>query len=170
MAHSTSQACIAEFTPPTFAGIATLVAQQNGSLVASWLAGTDPNGPVRYQVYIQKDTATGLFSSANLAYETHKLTIALFQDGDGDFLEEGETYYVGVRATDALGNQDNNVVSLFAVSNGVLTGSVATIAQATLALAKALEGDLKVTIDDDEDDLEVALEDGDDLQVVLDDC
>lgn len=136
--HSTPQACVSDLTPPTFAGISTLVPQLNGSLRATWLAATDATTPIRYRIYIQKDTATGLFSSSNMALETETLTKDIFQLKDGSLLLEDVTYYVGVRAVDAVGNESSNLGSLSGLSSGVLTGSLLTIAQDILTATQNL--------------------------------
>lgn len=119
---------MADLTPPTFAGIATLTPNPNGSLTATWLAATDSSTPIRYRVYIQKDTATGLFSSSNRAVETEALTKDIFQLKNGSLLIQDATYYVGVRAVDAVGNESSNITYLSALSNGVLTDDLLTIA------------------------------------------
>lgn len=129
MLHVSNGACVDDTTPPTFAGIATILARANGSIRATWLAATDPTTPIRYDIYIQASTATGLFSSGNLVASTRNLTVDVYTLGDGlTNLVAGTTYYVGVRARDAVGNVDSNVVSLSAVSTGVLSDSLATIA------------------------------------------
>jgi len=131
-AQSTSQACVSDFTPPTFAGIATLVPRSNGSLRATWPAATDASSPVRYNIYIQAATATGLFSAVNRVLSTEKLTSDIFQDGAGvlllSFSQGGPTYYVGVRAVDAIGNEEFNTVSLSANSTGVIPDNFNAIA------------------------------------------
>lgn len=122
--HATSQACITDLTPPTFAGITGLSANSNGSLTASWSAATDANTPINYEVYIQAGTATGLFNTANRTLSTFSLSRAIFTLTDGSLLLNGVTYYVGVRARDPLGNLDVNSASLNAVSQGVPESSV----------------------------------------------
>lgn len=116
-------ACITDLTPPTFAGIVSLTSLSIGQLRATWASATDSSTPVHYELYIQKDTATGLFSLSNIALITNNLTIDVFQLSNGDFLSQGDTYFVGIRAVDAIGNRDTNLVSLSAVSEGVAEGS-----------------------------------------------
>lgn len=152
------QACIVDLTPPTFAGIATLVAKANGSLLATWLAATDVTLPINYDVYIQKNTATGLFGSANKIFSTELLSILIFQDALGNLLQAGDTYYVGVRASDGVGNQDSNLVSLSAVSSGVLSESLGNVA---LALQSALLAN---------GELEVQVEDSNEIEAEVEDC
>lgn len=118
----TSDACINDLTPPTFAGINFLDVESRGQIRAGWSAGSDATPPIRYEVYIQASTATGLFTApTNIIASTPNLLFDIFTLPDGSFLQNGVTYYVGVRAVDAVGNRDNNTVSLNVISTGVLT-------------------------------------------------
>lgn len=165
--HATPQACITDFVPPTFAGIATLIALANGALRATWLAATDPSTPIVYDVYIQAGTATGLFSLTNRALSTFGLTIDIFQLLDGTPLAAGTTYYVGVRARDAIGNLDSNVVSLSGVSLGVLSTTLAAIANTLAAAINAVAGGVVGEVDDDE---VIGTVDDDEVVGEVDDC
>lgn len=133
----TPGACVLDITPPTFAGITSLSMNSNGSLVASWSAATDASTPVRYNVYIQKTTATGLFSVT--PYITQGLSIKLYDDASGIRLAYGETYYVGVRAVDAIGNMETNTTSLSAVTTGVFAGEIRYECFASLAISPSNE-------------------------------
>lgn len=107
-------------TNPTFAGISSLVPQLNGSLLASWSAGSTPNPTIEYDVYIQLGTATGLFNAGNRTRTTFGTSIYLFTLADSaTLLVAGSTYFVGIRARDPLGNQSTNTTSVSAVSTGV---------------------------------------------------
>jgi len=117
----TSDACIVDLTPPTFAGINFLDVESRGQIRAGWPAASDPNTPIRYEVYIQATTPTGLFNTANITAITDKLQYDIFTLPNGSFLVNGTTYYVGVRAVDAISNRDTNTVSLNVISTGVLT-------------------------------------------------
>lgn len=117
----TSSACIVDLTPPTFAGINFLDVESRGQIRAGWSAATDATAPIRYEVYIQASTATGLFSTSNITGITPNLTLDIFTMPDGSFLVNGTTYYVGVRALDAVSNRDSNLVSMSVISTGVLT-------------------------------------------------
>jgi hypothetical protein len=138
--HTTPQACVVDLTPPTFAGIAALAPQMNGSLLASWLAATDATAPISYEVFIQAATATGLFSSGNLAGISRGLSVKLYQDALGVSLQKGVNYFVGVRAVDGVGNQDSNLVSLSAVSLGVLDDDLAGLVLELGGIADAMAG------------------------------
>lgn len=107
-------------TPPTFAGIVSLVANSDGSITSSWLAATDPSTPIRYNVYIQAATATGLFSTTPIT--TTSLSMRLYSLPTGSPLSNGVVYYVGVRAFDNNGNTETNTTSLSATSSGVSSG------------------------------------------------
>jgi len=118
---STSQACVVDLTPPTFSGINFLDVESRGQIRAGWSVATDPDTPIRYEIYIKASNSIGLFNTANITAITDKLQFDIFTLPDGSFLVNGITYYVGVRAVDALGNRDANTVSLNVISTGVLT-------------------------------------------------
>jgi hypothetical protein len=119
--QGTSQACIVDLTPPTFAGINFLDVESRGQIRAAWPIATDATNPIRYEIYIQASTDTGLFNVSNIVAMSSQLQYDIFTLPDGSFLVNGTTYYVGVRAVDAVGNRDSNTVSLNVVSTGVLT-------------------------------------------------
>lgn len=119
--QGTSQACIIDLTPPTFSGINFLDVESRGQIRVGWAAATDATAPIRYEVYVKASTATGLFSTTNIIAVTPNLQYDIFTLPDGSFLQNGETYYVGVRAIDGVNNRDNNTVSVNVISTGVLT-------------------------------------------------
>lgn len=127
--NQSSSACVLDVTPPTHAGIATLVAQNNGSLRATWLAATDATTPIRYNIYIST-SAGNVFTKLVGSVET--LTADIFKDGDGNLLQYNTTYYVAVRAVDAVGNINTNLATLNAVSGGVAPDSVYNLLQQIL--------------------------------------
>jgi len=133
----TPGACVLDTTPPTFSGISGLSMDSTGALVASWSAATDATTPVRYNVYIKKDTATGLFSVT--PYVTEALSLKLYDDASGVRLAYGATYYVGVRAVDSVGNMNTNTVSLDEVSTGVFAGEIKYECFASLAISPSNE-------------------------------
>lgn len=119
--QGTSSACIVDLTPPTFAGISFLDVESRGQVRAGWSAASDATAPIRYEVYIKASTATGLFNTSNIIAVTPNLQFDIFSLPDGSFLQNGTTYYVGVRAIDGVNNRDNNTVSQNVISTGVLT-------------------------------------------------
>lgn len=119
--QGTSSACIVDLTPPTFSGINFLDVESRGQIRAGWSAASDATAPIRYEVYIKASTATGLFNTINIISVTPNLQYDIFTLPDGTFLQNGTTYYVGVRAIDGVNNRDNNVVSMNVISTGVLT-------------------------------------------------
>ena len=119
--QGTSQACLVDLTPPTFSGLSSLDVESRGQIRATWSAGTDVSNPIRYEVYIQPTTATGLFSTSNIVALTPNLQFDIYTLPDGSFLTNGVTYFVGIRAVDAVGNRDGNTVSNSVVSTGILT-------------------------------------------------
>lgn len=133
-------ACVDDITAPTFAGIATLVMQLNGAGRLAWLAATHALSPIYYDVYVQKDTATGLFSAGNLALSSQALTVDVYALKDLTPLQEGETYHFGVRARSAVGVSDANAVSLSGISSGVLTSTLANIANTLKSALGSLSG------------------------------
>ena len=116
---STPSACIVDLTPPTFAGLASLSVQSRGQIRATWAAASDATSPIRYEVYIQASTATGLFNVNNIIAVTPHLQYDTFTMPDGSFLVNGTTYYIGVRAIDGVSNRDSNTVSSSVISTGV---------------------------------------------------
>jgi hypothetical protein len=119
--QGTSQACITDLTPPTFAGINFLDVESRGQIRVKWLAATDPTPPIRYEVYIKANNNVNLFNTANIVAITDKLQYDIFTLPDGSFLQNGTTYHVGVRAIDGVNNRDNNTVSQSVISTGILT-------------------------------------------------
>jgi hypothetical protein len=123
-----SNACVFDITPPSFSGVSSLVAQPNGSLRATWTAATDASSPVRYNIYVSTsagDIYTKLIGSVN------GLTVDIFQSTTG-LLQYNTTYYVAVRAVDAVGNINTNVVTLSAISSGVSIDSTYNLLQQIL--------------------------------------
>lgn len=118
---STPSACIVDLTPPTFAGINFADVESRGQIRVAWAAGTDVSNPIRYEVYIQASTAVGLFNFTNITAMTPNLQYDIFSLPDGSFLQNGTTYYIGVRAVDAVGNRDSNTISLNKIATGILT-------------------------------------------------
>ncbi len=166
--HATPQACLTDLVPPTFAGIAGLLALANGALRASWLAATDASLPVVYDVYIQAGSATGLFGAANRVLSAFGLQLDVFQLPDGSPLVAGTTYFVGVRARDAIGNLDSNVVSLSAISAGVLSTTLAALANTLLAAVEAAGGGVLGVV---EEDAVVGIVDDDDEVIgIVEEC
>jgi len=97
---------------PTFAGIGTLTDNTNGTLNATWTAGTSAQTK-RYRVFIKPLDATDLFTSAYWLADFDDLNITISTLADGKTtLTVGTTYYVGVRCYDQYDEHDANEVSL----------------------------------------------------------
>lgn len=135
--HRAATAAITDVTPPTFSGIAGLVANANGSLTASWVAATDPAVPLSYEVYMQPVTAVGLFSTGNIVTISRGTSASLYMDALGAPLSAGTTYYVGVRALDAVGNRNTNTVSMSAASVGIADNSLYNLINSRLTATRA---------------------------------
>ena len=171
MAQSTPQACLIDLVPPVFAGITGLVQQVDGSLLASWAAGTDSlSPPVEYDVYIQADSATNLFQAQNLIASTFQLGFRIYTDSFLNQLTASKTYFVGVKARDRAGNVDSNVVSLSEESLGVSLGQLNP--NDLLLIVNNLtvsNNEVKGSIDDD-NDLIASIDSENDLVGKLEDC
>lgn len=167
--QESSGACAFDVTPPTFAGIASLVPGSNGSLLASWLVATGTPTPLEYDVYIALGTVTApeLFVDGNRVHSTYGLTIRLWTLADGNtLLAQGQAYTVGVRARDRAGNIETNVVVLTATSTGVipdnLTAAIDDLQDATEALQNLVTpGGCEV---------EIEIEETPELQIDMEEC
>lgn len=151
-------ACVPDTTPPSFAGVSSVVPQVNGALLAAWGAGGDASSPISYEIYVQASTAVGLFNLANIARVTRSLSAKIFELANGSYLQKGVTYFVGVRAVDAFTNRDSNLVSMSAVSAGVLTDDLAAIAAELDSTADAFAASLSpefVAFSEDEENMAV---------------
>ena len=115
----TSQACIIDLIPPVFSGISSLSIGSLGQLQATWSAATDLSAPIRYEVYVQASSSAGLFNTANIALVTTQLQASIFALADSSLLQPAGNYYVGVRAIDAVGNRDNNVLFFNQTTPGI---------------------------------------------------
>ena len=137
--------CIVNAITPVFAGIDSLDAQLNGSLRASWLAGTTSGkDPIRYEVYIKEGASlvAGDFIAANrIPISPGVLSVDIFTLADQTtLLVYGKTYAVGVRAVDAMGYESGNLQFLTEVSNGVLPDYMNAIANSLSAAASSIAG------------------------------
>lgn len=118
---------------PIFAGIASAVANANGSITVTWATATT-NGaatPIRYEIYCLAgtQTATSLFVTAN------RVAIARSAQTSYDIYEDAteaiftnQIYTFGIRAISAVSITDTNTVVMMATSAGILplTSSVAS--------------------------------------------
>lgn len=125
--QESSQACIVDLVPPVFAGVDYVGLGVLGQLQVQWLAGLDTSNPIRYEVYVKAGTSSGLFNLSNVALVTEQLNADIFALGNGSLLVPATNYFVGVRAVDAVGNRDANLVSLNQVSPGITGANIATI-------------------------------------------
>lgn len=166
----TPVACIVDTAPPTFAGISGLVANVDGSLTASWAAGSDLSSPVEYDVFIQADTATGLFTAANIQQAKFGTSARIYTLANESPLAATVVYFVGVRARDRLGNTETNTVSLSAMSNGVNLGSVSPEDLLTIVQNLTTSGQEIIATVDDDADLLGAVDGDDDLIGTVEDC
>jgi len=117
--QGSSSACIIDLTPPTFLGVSSLTLQSLGQIRVQYAAATDSSTPVRYEIYIKQSDAINLFNSSNLVSITDKLQFDIFTLPNGVILGSGAPYYIGVKAVDAVGNRDNNLISMNIVTTGI---------------------------------------------------
>jgi hypothetical protein len=69
------------------------------------------------------------------------LTYDIYQLADGTLLQNSIVYYVGIRAMDAVGNEETNVVSLNATSTGIFYDTLCNVGTRLLALEALLQTD-----------------------------
>lgn len=120
-------ACLTDLTPPTFSGISGLVPQANGSLRAQWATATDLSLPITYDIYIATGTVlpAALFVASNITMSwrpdgTGPFFRDIYSIPDGTYLTIDGVYTLGIRARDAVGNENTNLAVLTATSHGVL--------------------------------------------------
>jgi hypothetical protein len=103
-------------TPPTFAGITTLVGDPVArTATISWAAGTDPVTPQNelvYDVYVAQAPGAEVFSAMPLATSAAGATSIMVSN-----LAPNATLYFVVRARDLDGNEDTNTVEKSMVTN-----------------------------------------------------
>lgn len=142
MVQKLPSACVTDITPPTFAGIASAVAQPNGSILASWLSGSDLSTPLTYEIYCLPGTvAAAVLFAAPPALKSGDLSEYVFRDSNEDLLVAGD-YTLGVRCRDAVGNIETNLVVIVETTTDVLTDDLATIAASLAATELALNQDV----------------------------
>jgi hypothetical protein len=131
---------------PTFAGITSLSAGADGTLLASWSAGTAVDF---YQIYIQAVTATGLFVAGNIVSSVTGTSKIIKTDATGTTLLTAQVYYVGVRSINTLGGETNSVslsaTPVLTTSAGIwdyLTSAITTSG----SIGKLLKDDIDTTI------------------------
>lgn len=117
--QGTSQSCILDLTPPTFAGVSSLTLQSFGQIRVQYAAASDASAPIKYEIYIKQSDAINLFYPANIVAITDKLQFDIFTLPNGVILNSSAPYYIGVKAVDAVGNRDNNLVNMNITTTGI---------------------------------------------------
>jgi hypothetical protein len=125
--QSSTGTSIPDITAPTFAGVVSLTQNPNGSITASWVAGTD-SSEIRYEVYINTSNVS-LFNLANRTVITIGTSVDVFVLPNNSLLIP-TTYYIGVRAVDEYGNRETNTVILNEVSLGVVDADIIALLNA----------------------------------------
>lgn len=145
-------ACIVDTSLPTFAGIASVTPQNDGSFVVTWVAATSTKTPVRYEIY----AAPGSISAAALFVTANRVVFApgavtswrLFVLRDQvTFFNQGSTYTFGIRAVDSQNFVDTNVVVLTSVCGAINYGTVAAAVWDQLQAAHTLAGSFGLFLD-----------------------
>lgn len=151
---------------PTWDGIEGInnAYQNGGQIVITWGKASDANA-VSYNVYISKFT-TDVFSQSSLLTNVTGYMLSLDGDIVGNF-EDGQTYYLGVRAMDSVGNETSNEdyvsVTYSEIStDGGLTQSehdhlLAIPTQVTVqSIIDSLEGSINTLVGDPTPDADIA--------------
>ncbi len=104
-------------TPPAFAGLATAIdLGTGGSVRLNWTAAADPDTPecnsdpslpITYNIYYSKIPGGQDFVNPNATAASTQYNVS--------FLDNGAFYYFVVRAEDAVGNEENNLVEVSAM-------------------------------------------------------
>jgi hypothetical protein len=128
-------------TPPTFAGITSNTPNSDGSVTLNWSAATFVVTPGQYLLYIALGSvsAATLFAlaPASIAPAGNTSFKVFTLNDEATYLVNGNTYTVGVRAKDAVGNIDSNtVIETFAAT---ASGNIGGVMQATAASLAATQ-------------------------------
>ncbi|HPQ71192.1 MAG TPA: C25 family cysteine peptidase [bacterium] len=94
---------LGDTAPPTFSGV-NYISGGNTVVTLQWNAATDLTPPITYQVYRAEFSGGQNFNTP-----VGQTTATTYQDSG---LENFVEYYYVVRATDALGHQENNTVEM----------------------------------------------------------
>jgi len=91
-------------SPPSFAGVANATDEgTSGTVLLSWISGTDPSPPVSYSIYVALGSAQLDYGRPNYTTQSTSFVVS--------GLLNGLVYTFGVRASDRWGNQDTNTVT-----------------------------------------------------------
>jgi len=155
--------CIVDTTPPVFAGITNATPSEDGSIEVEFAAATSPKNPVDYHVYIALGSVSPLvlFQDSNIAVHLPAgvLSGRVFLLADQQtYLVNGQVYTLGVRANDAYGYKDSNVVIevVTAIASGNLPFVLQTVTQdlqnlAASLVGNAVPGSIKAVVSDSAD-------------------
>ena len=136
-----SKACLIDVTPPTFGGITTAIAKTSGAFEVDWSPATEViSPPVEYKIYVGLGvlTAAELFALNPVMHTQTPTKALIFTLNDHEtYFVKGQTYTIGVRAEDGVGNTDSN--NAIVVVAAIATGNLPDVLQAT---ADDLDADL----------------------------
>lgn len=140
-----AKACIVDISLPTFAGIASVTFQTDGSAVVTWASATSTKTPVRYEIYVSPGSvsAGALFVTANrVAFAPGALTawrIFVLRDQVTYFMP-GVVYTFGIRAVDSQNFTDTNTAILTATALYPNYGTLAAVVWDQLTAAHTVAG------------------------------
>lgn len=145
--QKTSQACLIDITPPTFAGVQSITPNNDGSFTVAWNIATDLSGPIKYNIYVALGvvSAAALFVSQNISKVVKGvLNSRIITLGDqSTYFINGQVYTIGVRAEDGVGQIETNsvLISSTAIGSGNLSSVFQTIAASLVVTDANLQND-----------------------------
>jgi hypothetical protein len=142
-------------TAPTFAGLQTATDSGTGGTVTlTWIAGSDPDtvecnsdpsNPITYNVYYAGTSGGQNFLVPDATTQLTNI--------DATGLTDGNTYYFVVRAEDAAGNEESNVIELSAMPTTPIDSTPPTFSGLNTAIDLGTGGSISLawSIADDPD-------------------
>lgn len=109
---------VADETPPEFGGVKSVTAAGSTALAVAWAAASDdvtPPEDIVYQIYLGTGSGAENFGSVAAASDPGALSATV------GGLDPLTTYFVVVRAVDALGNEDTGTVEASAMTAAPVT-------------------------------------------------
>jgi len=101
-------------TPPAFTGLNTATAPNDGTrrIILEWENASDESTPIRYNIY--QSTTSNSQNLTNPTYSTQATSYTLTG------LINGQTYYYIVRAEDAFGHEESNLIEKSATPHDII--------------------------------------------------
>ncbi|UCD92615.1 MAG: hypothetical protein JSV43_01445 [Methanobacteriota archaeon] len=134
-------------TPPQFAGLTSANdAGTDGDVSLTWPVATDPETtecnsdpsiPIQYNVYVSVISGGQDFANPNQTSSDTGISLT--------GLENGIMYYFVVRAEDATGNEDDNIVERYAIPTTAIDNTPPTFSGLIAAYSDNKTGDITLT-------------------------